>query len=96
MLTKVKELPRYLADCERFRLGVACHSGDLRAEGRRLFEQLQDAVEMFDNSVMGLGFKGSHLDHVSAQKQLADAKQDMEQWMLRHAPNVHVDETKYQ
>ena len=98
MLSRVQDLPRFKADCERFYLGVCCHNGDLRAEGEKLFEDLKQAVFNFDECV-SLGFRGppraEHMDHVMAQQHLAKCKEDMEQWMLRHAPNVHVDETKY-
>ena len=47
-----------------------------------------------------MGFRGaaknSHFDHVQSQQHLAKCKEAMEQWMLRHAPNVHVDYTKYE
>ncbi len=99
MLSRVQDLPRFHADCERFELGVKCHSGELRDQGRRLFDALKEAVFRFDESV-AMGFRGAvkanHFDHVQAQEHLAKCKEEMEQWMLVNAPNVHVDETKYQ
>jgi len=98
MLSKVSELPRYRADCERFRLGVACHSGELRAGGQQLFEDLKNSVEVFDNSFSagGQGARDLHMDHVLAKDLMVEAKLKMEQWMLRHAPNVHIDESQFQ
>jgi hypothetical protein len=98
MLSKVSELPRYRADCERFRQGVAGHSGELRAEGQQLFEDLKKSVEVFDNSfsTSGHGARSLHMDHVMAKEVMVEAKLKMEQWMLRHAPNVHIDESQFQ
>lgn len=99
MLSRIQDLPRFKGDCERFQLGVAGQVGELRVEGRQLFEDLKSAVYAFDESV-AMGFRGSaknsHFDHVQAQQHLAKCKELMEQWMLRHAPNVHVDYTKYE
>lgn len=100
MLSRIQDLPRYKADCERFDTGVRCTEGDIREEGKRLFEELVLSVLTFDDTVaQGMRTRDRHLvkfDHVQAQERLAKAKEAMEQWMLRHAPNVHVDETKYQ
>jgi len=99
MLSRIQDLPRFKGDCERFTLGVAGQNGELRDQGTRLFESLKEAVLAFDESV-AQGFRGqaknSHFDHVQAQQHLAKCKEEMEQWMLRHAPNVHVDYTKYE
>lgn len=99
MLSRVQDLPRFKADCERFDTGVRCHSGELRAEGQQLFDALKSAVFAFDEAVL-LGFRGAvkadHFDHVQAQERLAKCKEQMEQWMLKNSPNVHIDETKYQ
>ena len=99
MLSRVQDLPRFKCDCERFDLGIRCHEGELRAEGQRLFDALKEAVFRFDESVL-IGFRGAikadHFDHVQTQQHLAKCKEEMEQWMLKNAPNVHVDETKYQ
>jgi len=98
MLSRVQDLPRFKADCERFYLGVCCVSGELREEGERLFENLKEAVHNFDECV-AMGFRGpakvGHMDHVRAQEHLAKCKEVMEQWMLLNAPNVHIDESKY-
>lgn len=99
MLSRIQDLPRFKGDCERFGLGVAGQTGELRQEGSRLFEALKQAVHDFDYSV-AVGFRGgaknSHFDHVTTQQHLAKCKEEMEQWMLKYAPNVHVDYTKYE
>jgi hypothetical protein len=94
MFSRIQDLDRYKADCTRFTLGIQGQSGEIAEEGQQLFETLKSAVVDFDNTTMGLIKKqesGAHLDHVSAQEYVHRAKTNMETWMMRYAPNTHVE-----
>jgi len=97
MFSKIQDLDRYKVDCKRFNLGIQGQTAEIAREGQQLFDQLQTAIEDFDNTTSGLIKKtetGAHLDHVAAQDRVREAKLAMESWMLAHAPNTHVEEVK--
>ena len=97
MFSKIQDLDRYKIDCKRFNLGIQGQTGEIAHKGQQLFDQLQTAIQDFDNTTSGLIKKtetGAHLDHVAAQDRVREAKIAMESWMLTHAPNTHVEEVK--
>jgi hypothetical protein len=94
MFSRIQDLDRYKHDCTRFNLGIQGQTGEIAEEGKKIFEQLTSAIVDFDNTTAGLIKKlesGAHLDHVAAQERVQDAKTAMETWMLRYAPNVHLE-----
>lgn len=98
MFSRIQDLPRFKADCKRFTLGIQGVSGNLAKEGEELFDALLDAVQSFDLATANLitQVQGSgHLDHATSQIQVQAAKESIERWMTKHAPNVHVDEQEF-
>lgn len=95
MFSRIQDLDRFKYDCKRFTLGIQSTLDETRAEGQQLFDTLVEAVQAFDNATVGLvvqsGLVG-HKDHATAQVALQHAKEAIEIWMLKHAPNVHIHE----
>ena len=96
MFSKIKDLDRYKQDQKRFRIAIDSTEGEIQEQGRQLLATLTTAVENFDNvmEMFVLDPNGSRMDHATAQKQIADSKKALENWVLRHAPNIHVETTK--
>ena len=98
MMSRIQDLPRFKADLKRFQLGIDSTSADTYKQGLILLETLIKAVKSFDEATSGLikkeGHSG-HMDHVSAQEAVRDAKDSMETWMTQYAPNIHVDESEF-
>lgn len=96
MLSKIKDLDRYKQDQKRFSLAIDSTSGETREEGQKLHSKLIEAVTAFDNVMENLVTdpNSSKLDHSTAQKHVAEAKQALENWVLKHAPNIHIETTK--
>jgi phosphoenolpyruvate-protein kinase (PTS system EI component) len=97
MFSKIKDLDRYKQDQKRFRLAIASTEEDIQEQGKKLLADLNSAVESFDNVMEQFVSDpaGSRMDHATAQKQIAEAKRALENWVLRYAPNIHVETTKY-
>lgn len=95
MFSRIQDLSRYKTDYKRFTLGIQGQEGKIAEEGQQLLQELIIAVEDFDNTTAGLIRKadsGAHMDHVSAQDRVKETKNAMETWMLKYAPNTHVEE----
>lgn len=95
MFSRIQDLDRFKNDCKRFTLGIDSVEHDIKVEGQQLFDDLIDAVQAFDNATVGLVTQAGpvgHKDHATAQDTLQQAKELMEMWMLKNAPNIHVDE----
>ena len=96
MFSRIQDLDRFKHDCKRFGLGIQSTLGETREEGQRLFDNLIEAVQAFDNATVGLVVQAGpvgHKDHATAQETLQKAKEAIEIWMTTNAPNIHIDET---
>jgi hypothetical protein len=96
MLSKISDLERYKIDQKRFNLAIDSTEGEIQEEGRRLLAALNQAVSSFD-SVMETFITEpatTRMDHATAQKHVAETKIALENWVSRHAPNIHVETAK--
>ncbi len=96
MLSKISDLEKYKIDQKRFNLAIDSTEGEIQEEGKKLLDTLNQAVKSFD-SVMETFITEpatTRMDHATAQKQVAEAKWALENWVLRHAPNIHVETAK--
>ena len=93
MLSKIKDLERYHQDQKRFKIAIDSTEGLIQEQGKKLLENLNSAIDSFDNIMTYLitDPNSSKMDHATAQKQVAEAKWAIENWVLRHAPNIHVE-----
>lgn len=99
MLSRIQDLPRFKADMKRFQLGIDSTSSQTHDSGLHLLNELIKAVKDFDNATGNLIQKdgrSGHMDHVSAQEAVRIAKDNMESWMIRFAPNIHVDIAEFE
>jgi hypothetical protein len=100
MWSKIQDLPRYHNDQKRFQLAIdAQEDAVLRAEGEQLVKDLVESVVAFDNVMNYLvtdGDRKTRADHATAQEQVRACKEKIENWVLRYAPNVHVEEISAQ
>lgn len=96
MFSKIKDLDRYKQDQKRFQIAINSTEGEIQEQGIKLLDTLNTAIQNFDNVMEVFVFdpNGSRMDHATAQKQIAESKRDLENWILRHAPNIHVETTK--
>jgi len=96
MFSKIKDLDRYKQDQKRFRLAIDSTEGGIQEQGKKLLANLNSAVESFDNVMEQFisDPSGSRMDHATAQKHIAESKNALENWVLRHAPNIHVETAK--
>jgi hypothetical protein len=94
MWSRIQDLERYKLDQERFQIGIDAQSDEkIKTQGIKLLEELNKAVRDFDGIMDNLvkdHDKKSRLDHATAQETVRSTKEDIENWMLRYAPNVHV------
>lgn len=93
MFSKIRDLDRYKQDQKRFAIAIDSTEGSIQEQGRTLLFNLNQAVSNFDNVMESfiLDPTGSRMDHATAQKQVAEAKSALENWVLKHAPNIHVE-----
>lgn len=93
MFSKIRDLDRYKQDQKRFALAIDSTDGEIQEQGKKLLTKLITAVESFDNVMVQFVSdpSGSRMDHATAQKLVAESKQALENWVLRHAPNIHVE-----
>ncbi len=96
MFSKIRELDRYKIDQKRFNLAIDSTEGEIKEEGKQLLANLNRAVESFDNVMEQFISDPSttRMDHATAQKLVAESKWALENWVLRHAPNIHVETAK--
>lgn len=99
MLSRIQDLPRFKADMKRFQLGIDSTGASVHQQGVELLENLINAIKTFDGTTTGLVRKeghSGHMDHVSAQETVRQAKDEMEIWMTQYAPDVHVDHSEFE
>lgn len=96
MFSKIKNLDRFKQDQKRFRLAIDSTEGEIQEQGKKLLANLNLAVESFDNVMIHFveDPTGSRMDHTTAQQKIAESKQELENWVLRHAPNIHLETAK--
>jgi hypothetical protein len=96
MWSRIQDLERFKLDQKRFQLGIdAQDEVSVRQQGEQLLDDLTNAVIAFDGIMENLvrdHDRKSRLDHATAQENVRVAKDDMENWMMRYAPNVHVEQ----
>jgi hypothetical protein len=93
MFSKIQDLDRYKNDLKRFRIAIECVEGEEKQQGQYLLDQLVAAVVGFDSVMENLIIEPGavKLDHATAQKRVLETKTAIENWVLKHAPNVHVE-----
>ena len=96
MFSKIRDLERYDQDQKRFRIAIDSTDGELQEQGRQLLAELNRAIENFDNVMVSLisDHSSSKMDHATAQKVVAESKWALENWILKHAPNIHIEIAK--
>lgn len=96
MWSRIQDLERYQLDQKRFAIGIdAQEDAEIRDQGLAFLDELNRSVSDFDGIMDNLvrdHDKKSRLDHATAQENVRAAKENMENWMLRYAPNVHVEQ----
>jgi hypothetical protein len=99
MFSRIQDLPRFKSDCKRFSLGIQGCSGEVQAEGQRLFDEMLEAVSTFDQATANLILQttpAGHRDHAASQEIVQATKEAMEMWMNTNAPGVHHDELEFE
>lgn len=96
MFSKIRDLERYEQDQKRFRIAIDSTDGILQEQGKQLLAALNQAIENFDNAMVSLisDHSSSKMDHATAQRAVAESKWALENWILKHAPNIHVETAK--
>ena len=93
MHSRIRDLERFQTDKKRFQIAIDCVEGTLREEGQKLYADLIDAVETFDNTLdalMSYGGSQMHGDVKQATDRVSETKNRMEDWVAYHTPNIHV------
>lgn len=93
MFSKIQDLDRYKQDQKRFRLAIDSTSDLVQEQGKQLLKDLIQAVVEFDGVMdnLVLDAKGTKLDHATAQVRVQEAKTAIENWVAKHAPNLHME-----